>query len=63
MATLLNLKTLKSAYTFGTNVLIVCDESPLFGSQAPGAPDVSVRDHFGTECRSKRQFGSLIRYS
>ena len=22
-------------------MLIVCDESPLFGSQAPGAPDVS----------------------
>ena len=39
------------------------DESPLFGSEAPGAPDVSVHDHFGTECRSKRQFGSLIHYS
>ena len=34
------------------------DESPLFGSQTPGAPDVSARDNFDTECRSKRQFGS-----
>ena len=25
--------------------------------------DVSGHDHFGTECRSKRQFGSLIRNS
>ena len=38
------------------------EESPLFGSQAPGAPDVSVHDNFGTECRYKRQFDSLIRY-
>ena len=30
------------------------DESPLFGSQAPGAPDVSAHDNFDTECRSKR---------
>ena len=27
------------------------DESPLFGYQAPGAPDVSVHDNFDTECR------------
>ena len=39
------------------------DESSLFGSEAPGAPDVSRHDHFGTECRSMREFGSLIRYS
>ena len=38
------------------------DESPLFGTEAPGTPHVSVHDHFGTECRSKRQFGSLNRY-
>ena len=41
----------------------ICDEWTLFGSEAPGAPDVSGHDHFGKECRSKRQFGSLIRYS
>ena len=34
------------------------NESPLFGSEAPGAPDVSGHDHFGTECRSKCQFCS-----
>ena len=39
------------------------DRCALFGSEAPGAPDVSGHDHFGTECRSKRQFGSLICYS
>ena len=30
------------------------DESPIFGSEAPGVPDVSGHDHVGTECRSKR---------
>ena len=39
------------------------DESPLFGSEVPGVRDVSGHDHFGTECRSKCQLGSLIRYS
>ena len=55
IATLLSLQTLKWVYTFGTDVLIVSATSRhysvLFG-----------HDHFGTECRSKRQFGSLIRY-
>ena len=61
---LLTLQTLKWAYTFATDVLIaIHDESLLFGSEAPGAPDISGHDHFGTECRSKHQFGSLIRYS
>ena len=32
----------------------------LFGSEAPGVPDVSGHDNFGTECRSKRQFGSNL---
>ena len=66
IATLLTLQSLKWAYTVGTDVLTVGpirDESPLFRYQTPGAPDVSVHDHFGTECRSKRKFGYLIRYS
>ena len=52
-------KTLKWAYTFAPHVLIgIRDESPLFGCEAPGALDVSGHDHFGTECRFKRQSGS-----
>ena len=45
---------LKWAYTFGTDVLTVVATSRHY-------PDVSGHDHFGTECRSMRQFSSLIR--
>ena len=66
IATLLNLQTLKWAYTFGTDVLIVSTTSHpylVLRRLARVTLDVSGHDHFGTECRSKHQFGSLIRYS
>ena len=46
---LLMLESFKWEYTFATDVLIaICDESPLLGGGASGAPDVSGHGHFGT---------------
>ena len=61
IATLLTLQTLKlelGLYFRHRCAHCIRNESPLFGSEAPGVPDVSGHDHFGTECRSKCQFGS-----
>ena len=45
LSTLLTFETLKSKYSFATNVLIVtCDESPLVNH----SPDASEHSHFGT---------------
>ena len=49
IATLLTFETLNWEYTFATDVLIaIRDELSLVCSGAPGAPDVSGHDNFGT---------------
>ena len=61
IATLLTLQTLKWVYSFATDVLIVSATSRHYS--VTWRAGRFGHDHFGTECRSKRQFGSLIRYS
>ena len=62
LATLLTLQTLNWDYTFGTDVLIVSATSR-HHSVLRWRAGRFAHDHFSTECRSKRQFGSLICYS